>query len=209
VRSIVAIAYVLSELTNCPVSSIKVKDQDTNKRSVAHFYRHCEIWPRLNPSILLAPAPKPLQASTSKKIFMGGKGRLGLTATLHRLHWIAGQQCCIQVAVKNDTKKSVKSLTLALIRTTVIFRPRPYLDALPLAHEQIGDPDACQTWTTQKQVAECTLQMGHHATRRHVTAKGWWTGVSPGENSHFSHFLLLPVSILHQISVLLADVYGV
>ena len=128
---------------------------------------------------------------------MGGRGRLWLTATLHRLHWIAGQQCCIQVIVKNDTKKVVKSFTLALLRTTVIFRPRPQLDALPPTREQLGDPDACQTWTTQKQVAECSLQMGHHATRRHVTAKGWWTGVSPGETSHFSHFLPLPVSIIH------------
>ena len=176
-------------------SSIKVKDNDTDKKSIAHFYRNCEVWPRLNPSVILAPAPTPLQASTSKSLFMGGNGKLRLTATLHRLHWIAGQQCCIQVSVKNDTKKTVKSLTLTLIRTTVIFRPRPQLDALPPTHDHSTDPDACQTSTTQKQIAETTLEMGSRCTRGRVSAKGWWTGITPGESLRFSHFLSLPVSV--------------
>jgi Arrestin (or S-antigen), C-terminal domain len=131
---------------------------------------------------------------------MGGKGKVRLTATLHRLHWIAGQQCCVHVFVKNDTKKTIKNLTLSLVRTTIIFKPRPHLDAMPPTHEHLADPDACQTLTTQKQVAETSLEMGQHGTRGHVSAKGWWTGVGPSEKLAFSYFLSLPVSFLSQLS---------
>jgi hypothetical protein len=171
-----------------------VKDRVTEKRSIAHFYRNCEIWPRLNPSVVLASLSKPLQATTSKSLFMGGNGKVTLTATLHRLHWIAGQKCFVKVTVVNYTKKTIKSLVLSVVRTTTCFKPHPHLDALPYDREHAADPDACQTSTTQKQVSESILEMGQRSTKRHVSAKGWWTGVNPGEDTTFSHFILLPVS---------------
>ncbi|KAK0481713.1 hypothetical protein IW261DRAFT_1397645 [Armillaria novae-zelandiae] len=174
--------------------SIKVKELDTGKRSIAHFYRDCEIWPRLNPSTILAPAIVPLQAHVTKSIFMGGCGKVTLSASLHRLHWVAGQQCCVKASVTNHTKKTIKSLTLSLFRSTVVFKPRPYLDVQGVNVEQ--DPDACQTTTAEKQVAESTLQMGQHGSRGHASAKGWWTGVPPGDEQEFCHFILIPPDAL-------------
>ncbi|KAF5385239.1 hypothetical protein D9615_001281 [Tricholomella constricta] len=171
--------------------SIKVKDSISDSRSIAHFYRNCEIWPRLNPSAILLPAEKPLQAATTKSLFMGGSGKVELTASVHRLHWIAGQQCFVKVSVDNASKKTIKSLALALIRSTVVFKPDHRLDAFGDM-----DPDACQTSTTQKQVAESVLEMGQRSARGHASAKGWWTGVPPGHQLEFSHSILLPLDAL-------------
>ena len=171
--------------------SIKVKDFDTGKRSIAHFYRNCEVWPRLNPSVILAPAAKPLRMTACKRLFMGGTGKVNLTASLHRLHWIAGQQCCVKVNVVNLTKKAIKTLTLTLFRSTVVFKPDRRLDVLTDDHNI--DPDACVTSTTQKIVAESILETGQHGARGHASAKGWWTGIGPGEHMDFSHFIQLPV----------------
>ena len=174
--------------------SIKVLDPVTGKRSIAHFYRNCEIWPRLNPSFVLASTTGPIRATASKTLFMGGNGKVTLTAMLHRLHWIAGQKCFVKVSVVNHTKKTIRSLILSLVRTTVCFKPHPHLDALPYSREDSADPDACQTSTMQKQVSESILEMGERGSKGHASAKGWWTGVSPGEDMTFSHFILLPVS---------------
>jgi hypothetical protein len=141
---------------------------------------------------VLITAPRPLLAQASKSVFLGGKGKISLTAQLHRLHWIAGQRCYLKFSVTNDTKKIVKSLTLALIRTTTVFRPHPYLDALPGS----ADPDACQTSTSRKQVAYNVLEMAHGGEKGHASAKGWWTGIPANQKLDFSHFLLLPVSDL-------------
>jgi len=169
--------------------SFKVKCPATNARSIAHFYRNCEIWPRVDPSLVLAAAPRPLLAQTSKSMFLGGKGKISLTAQLHRLHWIAGQRCYLKFSVTNDTKRTVKSLTLALVRTTTVFRPNPQLDALP----RCADPDACQTSTMRKQVTSTVLEMAHGGEKGHASAKGWWTGVPANRKMDFSHFILLPV----------------
>ncbi len=123
---------------------------------------------------------------------MGGNGQVTLSASIHRLHWVAGQSCCVKAHVTNYTKKTIKSLTLSLSRSTVFFKHRPYLEVD--CQQEDSDPDACQTSTTDRQVAESTLQMGQRGARGHASAKGWWTGVQPGETQEFSHFLLLPVS---------------
>ncbi|KIL71663.1 hypothetical protein M378DRAFT_38633, partial [Amanita muscaria Koide BX008] len=170
------------------VVSLKVKDNETGKQSVAHFYRTCEVWPRLDLMRFLSPAPRPLRATTSKSPFMGGEGKLILTAGLVRLYWVSGQQCFVQLGIQNETKKTVTCVTLGLLRNTVIFRPQPQLDALPVC----GDPDACQTSTTTKIVAESILEAGDKATRGHASAKGWWTGVPPKSSMDFSHSIIIP-----------------
>ncbi|KZT75099.1 hypothetical protein DAEQUDRAFT_720313 [Daedalea quercina L-15889] len=174
--------------------SIKVKDPKTGRRSIAHFFRNCEVWPRLNASILLASAPRPLQATVSKSLAMlNSERKVKLTAQLHRLTWVAGQRCHVNVAVVNETKKTVKSFTLALIRSTTTFKPTPELDA---GRARSVDPDACQTTTLHKVVAETALEMAQPGTKGRASAKGWWTGVDPGKELSFSHYILIPPEAL-------------
>lgn len=149
---------------------------------------------------------------------MGGSGKVNLSAKMHRANWVAGQRCYVEVRVENESSKKVsfaaqftppgvaltftshsqiKTLTLSLVRTTTVFRPRPYLDAghgVDAKHEDGDiDADACHTQTTRKKVAESTLEMGKKGSKG-VTAKGSWMGVEGGESADFSHFLLVPVS---------------
>ena len=180
------------------IRSFKLKDTTSGKRSIAHFYRSCEVWPLLNPEKFLVPAPRPLRATVSKSLFMGGDGKLTLTATLIRLYWISGQRCFVHLSIQNETKKAVVSVTFTLLRNTVVFRPLPHLEASPpgkVCYDR--DPDACQTATTTKIIAESVLDAGDRATRGHVSAKGWWTGVSPRKSLNFSHSIIIPVLVHH------------
>ncbi|OSX67333.1 hypothetical protein POSPLADRAFT_1051478 [Postia placenta MAD-698-R-SB12] len=187
VHSGVAVQYVA-------MVSIKVKNPKNGKRSIAHFYRHCEIWPRLSPSVVLLPAARPLQSATSKSLSMlGSANKVKLTGLLHRLTWVAGQRCYVTVAVVNETKKTIRTLTLTLIRSTTIFKPKPALDT---GNARTLDPDSCQTTTMHKVLAETFLQMAHRGTKGHASAKGWWTGVAPGQELTFSHYILLPPEAL-------------
>lgn len=87
------------------------------------------------------------------------------------------------------TPLQVKTLTLTLVRTTTIIRPRPYQsDSAEVDHEL----DASQTQTTKKKMAEAALEMGKKGNSG-VTAKGSWMGVDKDEAAEFSHSLLIPV----------------
>ncbi|KAG6817960.1 hypothetical protein H0H87_012428 [Tephrocybe sp. NHM501043] len=185
--------------------SIKVKDPVSNGRSIAHFYRDCEIWPRLNPSIILAPASIPLRAKSSDTR-MAGSRRVHLTASVHRLHWIAGQRCFVKLFVGNESKKSIKSLTLSLIRTTVVFKPYHRAVDIEGGAPRNLDSDACTTSTTRKQVAEAALELSRRGTRGHASAKGWWAGVAPGEQLEFSHSIMIPPDALSVIRSRLIEV---
>ncbi|KAJ6503370.1 hypothetical protein C8R47DRAFT_968869, partial [Mycena vitilis] len=186
--------------------SIKVKDE-FNKRSIAHFYRDCEIWPRLNPSAILAPAGQPIKATTSKSLFMGGTGLVQLTASLHRSSFIAGALVSVDVEVKNDSKKLIKSLTLTLYRSTAVFKrniPRDLSSVVRI------DIDGCQTDITRKAVASSTLEMTQGFPRGHASAGGWWPGIPSGERLAFSHLLLIPPDALtHTREQLIAVEYTI
>lgn len=119
---------------------------------------------------------------------MGGSGKARLTALLHRLYWVAGQRCYVKLFVENETKKTIKRVSIALVRKTTMFRPSPGLDT-----GNMHDPDACQTATSYKEVTESTLEMAQRVTKGHASTKGWWTGVAAGQTLEFSHFVLLPV----------------
>ncbi|GAA6064551.1 hypothetical protein JCM10212_005778 [Sporobolomyces blumeae] len=181
------------------IASIKLKSKNGTNRSIAHFYRHVEIFPFFNPAIVLAPAPKPLFAEASKGLFMGGSGKVTLAAKMHRGTWVAGQRCYVDVRVENESSKKIKTLTLALVRTTTVFRPKPHLNAGSGREASRGetdlDADACQTQTTKKKITETTLEMGKKGSKG-VTAKGSWMGVEAGEASDFSHSLLVPSDAL-------------
>ncbi|KAG1757165.1 hypothetical protein EDB19DRAFT_1841154 [Suillus lakei] len=182
----VAIKYVA-------MAEIKVKDSATSKESIAHFYRDCEVWPRLDIVSTLATNSRPLVAEVATRVFMGGPGKIRLSARIHRFHWVAGQSCTIHFRVINDSKKLVKSAVIALIRTLTVFKPKPHLDAGD------ADPDACQTSTKAKWVTESILELGQRCTKGHASAKGWWTGVAPGQTSEFDHSLILPPDV-HSIA---------
>ncbi|KAK4698564.1 hypothetical protein P7C70_g7709, partial [Phenoliferia sp. Uapishka_3] len=182
------------------IASMKLKSARGGDRSIAHFYRHVEIFPYFNPATILAPAMKPLETRGSKALFMGGTGKVNLVAKMHRSAWVAGQRCYVDVRVENESSKKVKTLTLTLIRTTTVFRPRPWLNTGEAGrdpqypNDPDVDADACQTQTTRKKVAETTLEMGKKV--KGVTAKGSWMGVEGGQNADFSHSLQIPPDAL-------------
>lgn len=89
-----------------------MKDVQTGTQSIAHFYRPVELWPSFNPQLVLAKAPCPIQASGEGTVFMGGAGKLRLTASLYREVWVAGQRCLVKVAIDNGTRKSVSNSCL-------------------------------------------------------------------------------------------------
>ncbi|KAH9898141.1 hypothetical protein C8Q73DRAFT_387693 [Cubamyces lactineus] len=174
--------------------SVKVKDSKTGKRSIAHFYRDCQVWPCLDLTTVLASAPRHIQASTARSLsVIGGGHKVKLTAILHRLTHVAGQRCYVRVSVVNETKKSVKTLALTLIRTTILFKPKPALD---YSGHSSADPDACQTTTSHKVVAESILERSQGVTKGHASAEGWWTGVSAGQEAQFAHYVLIPPDAL-------------
>ena len=126
---------------------------------------------------------------------IGGNNGIQLTASLCRLNWIAGQPCQVKITINNNSKKSIKNLTLGIYRSTIVFKPKVPLENLPENRSTGADLDAWQTSATKKQVAESTLVVGERGTRGH--AKGWWTGVDPGKSMTFSHFISIPVSRLY------------
>ncbi|KAG9314061.1 hypothetical protein JVU11DRAFT_4840 [Chiua virens] len=183
------------------MASLMLKDPETSEESVAHFYRSCEIWPRLSFNDKLSAAPRPLVSEAARTVFMGGSGKVRLSAAMHRLYWVAGQRCVIQLRVVNESKKAVKGASISLLRTTTVFKP--------LAGRKGNadtDPDACETMTMRKVVAASMLVMGQKCTKGHASAKGWWTGVKPGDTADFAHHIVLPSDALSVARVRLLEV---
>lgn len=61
----------------------------------------------LSPSSVLAPAPMPILQTDSKPLFLGGKGPINLTASVHRPHWVAGQRLYVMITIDNQSSKRV------------------------------------------------------------------------------------------------------
>lgn len=75
-----------------------------------------------------------------------------------------------------------------------VFRPNAELEAAsPRAIRFESDPDACQTTTIRKTVAETSLEMGARGGKGVVSARGWWPGCPAGERNEFMHFIVIPV----------------
>lgn len=182
------------------IGSVKLKSENGSNRSIAHFYRHIDLYPYLNPAIVLAGSGKPVQARASKGLFLGGSGKVHLIASLHRSSWVAGQRLYVNLRIDNETSKRVKSLTMTLIRTVILYRPRPEFDMALSApddpSETYIDPDACTTSTSRKKICEDVLEMGQKGAKGTVTARGWWTGVEAGAAVELSHNMKLPVDAL-------------
>ncbi|KAH7886111.1 hypothetical protein F5I97DRAFT_1809464, partial [Phlebopus sp. FC_14] len=190
------------ELRYVAMVSLKLKDPVTSEQSVAHFYRDCEIWPQLSLSTSLSAASRPLVSEATKGVLFGGPGKVKLTAKIHRLHWIAGQRCPVYLCVANESKKHVKSANVALVRTTTVFKPTGDVKG---SHDAT-DPDACETTTMTKVVASNVLVMGQKCGKGHASAKGWWTGVKPGQTTEFVHQIAVPSDALTVARVRLLEV---
>lgn len=170
-----------------PCSTIKVKEGNTH--SIAHFYRPCQVWPRLDQYVTLAPAARPLMAQVAKSLFMGGSGKVRLTTQLHRLNWVAGQRCYVKIKVDNNCKKTVNRITLALIRTTsVSCSQRSNASSYDLEE---------QTTTTNKVVAIENIDLMERE-RGQAGASGW---ISAGLKSFtLVHYVIIPVRLSHSMS---------
>ncbi|KAJ3564574.1 hypothetical protein NP233_g8203 [Leucocoprinus birnbaumii] len=169
--------------------SLKIKDEP-GRRSIAHFYRCIEVWPRLDPSTVLSTAVRPLQATVSTNVTKHpDSGRIRLMASLHRLHWVAGQACHVKVIVDNGTNKTLKGLALSLHRTITIF---PH----SLGGSLDSDLDSRQPETSTRQVAESVLEAGQARSKEHASAKGWWLGVRPYHYAEFEHSIMIPMDAL-------------
>ncbi|KAF6766666.1 hypothetical protein DFP72DRAFT_27643 [Ephemerocybe angulata] len=173
----VALRYIV-------MASIRIKDPISEKKSVAHFYRDIHVWPRLETSEALSPLSRPIQVTMSDF-----DGALKFTVILHRLTWIAGQPCFLKFFVVNKTVKTVRSLAIELHRDTVVYKPQP-------GSNGTDDDINFEAFTVSKLISAVSLPMGDRAERGYAGARGWWTGVLPGESLQFSHSIALPVDAL-------------
>ena len=94
------------------IGSVKLKSANGANRSIAHFYRHVELYPYLNPAVILSSSSRPVQARASKGLFLGGSGKVHLSASLHRSTWVAGQRVYVNIRIENETSKKVSSVAL-------------------------------------------------------------------------------------------------
>lgn len=92
------------------VGSVKLHLTSTGKRSIAHFYRPIVVLPYLNPTVVLAPSPEPVEAIIEKGLgwsLTGEKGRVELSVALGRRIWVSGQRVWCEVGIKNDSNRKV------------------------------------------------------------------------------------------------------
>ncbi|KAF9056104.1 hypothetical protein BJ165DRAFT_478320 [Panaeolus papilionaceus] len=153
--------------------TLRVKYPVSRKQSIAHFFRECVLWPKVDPQKVLHPQTRPIQVTTSE-------GDIHLTASLYPPTWVAGQDCRIKVVIKNASQTPIKSLEIGLFNSITVFHPPPCQPGKEEEHTTI-------------QLSKATLKVKHHSTPGHATAKGWWSGVKPGETRTVYHSILIPV----------------
>ena len=134
----------------------------------------------------------------------GSRSKLKLSARLPRPSYFAGQRCYVHVQILNDTRKTVRSLRLILIRTTTVYRPR---SGKGIRREEDDNNDhvsgsSYQSKAFVDEISESRLAMAEPTTRMCASSKGWWAGVSPQERTAFIHSILIPVRpFWHQLRV--------
>jgi hypothetical protein len=92
------------------VGSVKIHVPSTGKRSIAHFYRQIVVLPYLNPAVVLAPSPEPIEVRVEKGLgwSLGGeRGRVEVRVALGRRSWVSGQRIWCEVAIRNESTKKV------------------------------------------------------------------------------------------------------
>lgn len=172
------------------VGSVKIFVPKKEKRAIAHFYRPCVILPYLNPAIVLAPARAPIMTQRTCGLgwSLGGeKGKVLMQVALGRRIWVAGQRVWCEVAVKNDSNKKITKCSLAVIQTVNTYMPKKGKQAMS------REP----TTSHRRKVAEETVEADFmDLGSGHVTGKGWWTGLEPGEGNRWDLSCPIPSGML-------------
>lgn len=172
------------------VGSVKIFVPKKDKRAIAHFYRPCVILPYLNPAIVLAPARAPIMTQRTCGLgwnLTGEKGKVLMQVALGRRIWVAGQRVWCEVAVKNDSNKKITKCSLAVIQTVNTYLPKKGKQAMS------REP----TTSHRKKVAEETVEADFmDLGSGHVTGKGWWTGLEPGEGNRWDLSCPIPSGML-------------
>lgn len=172
------------------VGSVKIFVPKKDKRAIAHFYRPCVILPYLNPAIVLAPARAPIMTQRTCGLgwsITGEKGKVLMQVALGRRIWVAGQRVWCEVAVKNDSNKKITKCSLAVIQTVNTYLPKKGKQAMS------REP----TTSHRKKVAEEVVEADFmDLGSGHVTGKGWWTGLEPGEGNRWDLSCPLPSGML-------------
>lgn len=194
------------------IASLKLYFPSTGKKSIAHFYRHVTVYPFLEIDRVLRNFEHPLEAGKQAKLgwsWAGTAGKVELSVRAARGIWIAGQQCWVDVGIRNDGAKKVstshemkggrrsttksrppsqvKTLTVQLLSVTTFFHPAPHLAIT-------SDSDAVQTSSKRKLISESILEAGQSGGRGLITGKGWWKGCEPKSSGSWGCSVLLPVS---------------
>lgn len=93
------------------IASLKLFFPTTGKKSIAHFYRHVTIYPFLDVDRVLRNFEAPLEVEREKKVggawTWGKVGKTEMTVKSARPIWVAGQQCWLDIAIRNDGVKKV------------------------------------------------------------------------------------------------------
>ena len=94
----------------------------------------------------------------------------------------------------NDTRKTVRSLRLTLIRTTTVYRPQSEKENRGEDHDNPNHfSNRYQSRAFVDEISESRLGMAEPTIRRCASSKGWWAGVNPQERTAFIHSILIPV----------------
>jgi hypothetical protein len=92
------------------LSSIKLHTPETKKRSIAHFYRPCTIYPYVPPLDIFGSTDHPTEVRTEQGLgwsLSGEKGKVRVIAELPRPDWVAGQNVWIKIFADNQSQKKV------------------------------------------------------------------------------------------------------
>lgn len=90
--------------------SIKLHTPETKKRSIAHFYRPCVIYPYVVPQHIFGSTEHPTEVRTEQGLgwsLTGEKGKVRVIAELPRPDWVAGQNVWIKIFADNQSQKKV------------------------------------------------------------------------------------------------------
>jgi Arrestin (or S-antigen), C-terminal domain len=194
----IIMAYVLRVSSNPMLivcsSSVHIKDSNTDRLSLAHFYRSCTIWPSLSLQEVLVPSTRALVSTAVMSLpHRGSCNKLKLSARVPRPSYFSGQHCHVHIQISNDTRKIVRSLRLTLIRTTTVYRPRSGSRSRGEYSKDGHTSSSYQAKAFVDEISESTLVMSERTTRRCVSSKGWWAGVNPQEKTALTHRILIPV----------------
>ncbi|WVQ77283.1 hypothetical protein IAR50_006967 [Cryptococcus sp. DSM 104548] len=196
------------------VGSIKIHIPQNGKRSIAHFYRPIVVMPYLNPAVVLAPSPSPIEMYVERGLgwsLKGERGRVELRVGLGRKIWVSGQRLWCEVGIRNDSNKKIKSMSLAILQDVKVFGLKsPNLMTKRKSLSSLtsdASVDSAGVITERRKVCEELTEAdftSHGAGR--VTGKGWWTGVEPGESDHWDMSLQVPAGMLTIKRTRLVDV---